>query len=112
MGAFNITSFYTGRMPTEVSVRGLNCLKGRGRLNRKTDAQAQSVHAHVVSDDGFRPARAEESLLQTGERWYLGLSVPGGIWRVRPKEPGSGTQNGMYVVVRLMPEAGLIWFQR
>lgn len=207
-------------------MRGLNWLTGRGGLNRKTGAQAQPEHAHAVSDEGFRPARAGESLLQTeerrrlirvllensplspqvteawwlrpleemaacvqdcpaawhgpysgaggftdlslhvaasavrrvrgmmlppgstpeeqaeqipgwacavywagllhnlewlaqvegalkgGGRWYPGLSVPGGIWRVRPKAPGAGTQSGMYMAVRLLPEAGLIWLQR
>lgn len=52
-------------------MRGLNWLTGRGGLNRKTGAQAQPEHAHAVSDEGFRPARAGESLLQTEERRRL-----------------------------------------
>lgn len=53
-----------------------------------------------------------EGALKSGRVWYPGLSVPGEPWRVRPASEPSGEMGSVYVALRLLPEAALLWLQR
>ncbi|BAN96765.1 hypothetical protein E05_19990 [Plautia stali symbiont] len=53
-----------------------------------------------------------EGALKNGRIWYPGLSVPGDQWRVRQTTEPSGEMNCVFVALRLLPEAALLWLQR
>lgn len=53
-----------------------------------------------------------EGALNNGRVWYPGLSVPGDQWRVRQTTEPSGGMNCVFVALRLLPEAALLWLQR